>query len=64
MIYLDNLKCTGEESDLFKCKHNGNGITNCYHNQDAAVICKEKGEVLGSNVIHYYIQQLTVIGVS
>lgn len=43
LILLDEVKCTGDESDLFKCDHNGIGKSNCFHHQDAAVICKEKG---------------------
>ena len=44
MIHLDNVKCTGTESDLFKCDHNGIGQTNCFHSKDAGVICKEKSK--------------------
>ncbi|KAF6716083.1 Deleted in malignant brain tumors 1 protein [Oryzias melastigma] len=38
-IWLDNVVCTGEESALTHCTHNGFGINNCGHGEDAGVIC-------------------------
>ena len=38
-IWLDELGCTGEESALEFCTHNGWGYTNCGHSEDAAVSC-------------------------
>ena len=38
-IWLDNLRCTGNETDLFSCPHNGPGNHNCGHNEDASVVC-------------------------
>ena len=38
-IFLDNLGCDGSEASLFECQHNGFGIENCNHFEDAGVFC-------------------------
>ena len=42
-IFLDNLACRGNESNIFDCTHNGIGIHNCGHNEDAGVYCPVAG---------------------
>nr|XP_040137806.1 antigen WC1.1-like [Ictidomys tridecemlineatus] len=44
-IWLDELKCTGEEDQVWKCPAQGWGQHNCAHNEDAGVICSEYTEV-------------------
>ena len=39
-ILLDELRCTGDESRLVDCPHNGIGIHNCRHSEDAGLVCK------------------------
>ena len=38
-IFLDNLGCIGDETILANCVHNGVGVHNCFHQEDAGVVC-------------------------
>ncbi|NXF06877.1 DMBT1 protein, partial [Smithornis capensis] len=38
-IFLDDVKCRGDEPSLQMCRHNGWGMHNCRHVEDASVIC-------------------------
>ncbi|XP_037627947.1 deleted in malignant brain tumors 1 protein-like isoform X2 [Sebastes umbrosus] len=38
-IWLDNVRCRGNESSITDCAHGGFGSHNCYHGKDAGVIC-------------------------
>ncbi|XP_072016366.1 uncharacterized protein [Amphiura filiformis] len=37
--WLDNVYCSGSESRLDECSHNGWGAHNCDHHEDVGVIC-------------------------
>lgn len=39
-ILLDNVQCNGIENSIFRCTHNGIGVHNCVHSEDAGVECK------------------------
>ncbi|CAJ1059209.1 deleted in malignant brain tumors 1 protein-like [Xyrichtys novacula] len=38
-IWMDDVSCSGDERSLSECQHNGFGIHNCGHSEDASVIC-------------------------
>ena len=38
-IWLDEVSCTGSESELLECPHNSVGNDNCIHSEDASVRC-------------------------
>ena len=38
-ILLDDVGCSGSESLIENCPHNGLGKHNCEHSEDASVIC-------------------------
>ncbi len=41
-IFLDNLNCVGNETRLIDCPHNGVGVHNCDHSEDAGVVCQSE----------------------
>ena len=43
-VWLSNLQCSGNESDISECSHSGWGLQNCGHNRDVGVMCT--GEML------------------
>ncbi len=39
-ITLDDVACTGTETNIFDCPHSGVGIHNCAHSEDAGAVCE------------------------
>ena len=44
-IYLSNVRCNGTERSLIQCQHDGLGVHDCDHSEDAGVICISKYEL-------------------
>ena len=39
MIWMDNVHCTGSETSLAYCPHNGWASHNCGHHEDVSISC-------------------------
>ncbi|XP_037352844.1 deleted in malignant brain tumors 1 protein-like [Talpa occidentalis] len=40
-IFLDNVRCTGNETNLGQCQHLGLSVHNCGHHEDAGAVCSD-----------------------
>ena len=62
-IWLDNVHCSGTESDIALCSHSAWGDVNCSHSEDVSVSCISPA--LPSKLIHilsmYLISILTYL---
>jgi len=38
-IWLDDVKCTGDETDFMQCSHSELGTHNCGHSEDVSISC-------------------------
>ena len=38
-VWLDNVNCSGSETDIDRCPHNGWGSHDCFHSEDVSIKC-------------------------
>jgi len=42
-IWIDDVRCSGSESNIANCSHRGWGVHGCQHHEDASVSCSHQG---------------------
>ena len=67
-VWLKNLRCTGKESSLFECSHEGLGSHNCEGERRAGVLCRSKGlkgtrQLKMLNIIYFYLSRNVLLGI-
>ena len=53
-IFLDDVGCRGNETNLADCPHRGVGFHDCFYllDKDAGVICSQQGSGNGDVLLH------------
>ena len=53
-IILDDVNCSGSEKNIAECPHEGLYSNNCFHREDAGVVCNS-GNTCGVKIIHFIL---------
>ena len=62
-IWLDNLRCSGSESNIINCRHSGISIHNCGHVEDIGIGCNFFGFrpcLINNNRVYWYCDASTL----
>ncbi|KAI8485666.1 hypothetical protein Bbelb_366850 [Branchiostoma belcheri] len=51
-IWMDDVGCTGGETMMGQCSHNGWGSHNCGHHEDAGAVCSKNVRIVGGGAAH------------
>ena len=55
-ILLDEVRCTGNETNIQYCRHNAIGSNDCSHGEDVGVLCM--GSTTGETEFYWMIEDL------
>uniref|UniRef100_A0A3P9BK49 SRCR domain-containing protein n=1 Tax=Maylandia zebra TaxID=106582 RepID=A0A3P9BK49_9CICH len=58
-IWLDDVYCFGNESSITDCRHNGLGVHNCGHHEDASVVCECKLNTHAGLILYFLFHLLS-----
>ncbi|XP_075913322.1 receptor-type tyrosine-protein phosphatase beta-like [Petromyzon marinus] len=61
-IFLDDVQCSGYETQLSDCSHRPWGIHNCFHSEDASVICLQVSSYIVLTIMRKTTTTMTVSG--
>ena len=57
-IWLDNVNCVGTEFTIGNCSHNGWGVEDCSHGDDASVNCSASNGNFNFNIMNKLVYHL------
>ena len=60
-ILLDNVQCTGTETDIFECPHNDIGVHDCSHSEGAGVECSNEFALRLVNDMYNYTNGTVIV---
>ena len=44
-IWLDDVQCSGSETNILQCERNDFGSHNCRHSEDVGLICADRSKI-------------------